>query len=91
MRHPEHAPTTGVFLWSHHEKCVIIDQSVAFMGGVDLCFGRWDDDLHRLVDLGTKKNEIDLPNESVAHESSALPNISRELGVSIIKRNMFLR
>jgi phospholipase D1/2 len=46
LRHPEHSPA-GVFLWSHHEKCVIIDQSIAFMGGVDLCFGRWDDDLHR--------------------------------------------
>ena len=43
-------------LWSHHEKMVIIDQSLAFMGGIDLCFGRWDDDLHRLVDLGRKEN-----------------------------------
>ena len=42
----EHSPA-GVFLWSHHEKCVIIDQSVAFTGGIDLCFGRWDDDTHR--------------------------------------------
>lgn len=48
LRHPEHTPS-GVFLWSHHEKCVIVDQSVAFAGGIDLCFGRWDDDLHRLV------------------------------------------
>jgi phospholipase D1/2 len=46
LRHPEHTPS-GVFLWSHHEKCVIIDQSIAFAGGIDLCFGRWDDDLHR--------------------------------------------
>jgi phospholipase D1/2 len=46
LRHPEHTPS-GVFLWSHHEKCVIVDQSIAFMGGIDLCFGRWDDDLHR--------------------------------------------
>ena len=48
LRHPEHTPS-GVFLWSHHEKCVIIDQSVAFVGGIDLCFGRWDDDMHRYV------------------------------------------
>lgn len=46
IRHPEHS-TSGVFLWSHHEKFVIIDQSVAFLGGVDLCLGRWDDDSHR--------------------------------------------
>ena len=29
-------------LWSHHEKCCIIDQKVGFMGGLDLCYGRWD-------------------------------------------------
>ena len=46
LRHPEHSPA-GVFLWSHHEKSVVIDQSIAFMGGIDLCFGRWDDDMHR--------------------------------------------
>jgi phospholipase D1/2 len=46
LRHPEHTPA-GVFLWSHHEKMVIIDQSVVFAGGIDLCFARWDDDLHR--------------------------------------------
>ena len=48
LRHPEHSPA-GVMMWSHHEKCVIIDQSIAFMGGIDLCFGRWDDDLHRYI------------------------------------------
>jgi phospholipase D1/2 len=40
---------SDALLWSHHDKCVIIDQSVAFMGGIDLCFGRWDDDLHRYL------------------------------------------
>lgn len=48
-------------LWSHHEKCVIIDQSAAFLGGIDLCFGRWDDDKHRLSDLGYDNfKDIDL-------------------------------
>ena len=39
--------------FSHHEKLVIIDQSWVFTGGIDLCYGRWDDNKHRLVD--TKK------------------------------------
>jgi len=47
IRHPDHYPSGGVFLWSHHEKLVIIDQKVAFVGGIDLCFGRWDDDYMR--------------------------------------------
>lgn len=28
--------------WSHHEKIVAVDGAVACVGGLDLCFGRWD-------------------------------------------------
>ncbi|KAG6465921.1 hypothetical protein O3G_MSEX015500 [Manduca sexta] len=51
FRHPDHAKA-GVFFWAHHEKLVVIDQTVAFVGGIDLCYGRWDDAKHRLTDLG---------------------------------------
>jgi len=51
LRHPDHF-FDGVFLWSHHEKFVIVDQTIAFMGGIDLCYGRWDDERHCLVDMG---------------------------------------
>ncbi|KRY35597.1 Phospholipase D1 [Trichinella spiralis] len=44
---------SGVFLWAHHEKLVIIDQNIAFVGGIDLCYGRWDDPKHRLTDFGS--------------------------------------
>ena len=37
-------------LWSHHEKLVVIDRSVAFVGGIDLCYGRWDTSAHALTD-----------------------------------------
>uniref|UniRef100_A0A8C9TFX8 Phospholipase n=1 Tax=Scleropages formosus TaxID=113540 RepID=A0A8C9TFX8_SCLFO len=50
MRHPDHVSSI-VFLWAHHEKMVAIDQSVAFVGGIDLAFGRWDDSSYRLTDL----------------------------------------
>ncbi|PSN44188.1 Phospholipase D1 [Blattella germanica] len=46
LRHPDHAKV-GVFLWAHHEKIVVVDQSYAFLGGIDLCYGRWDDQEHR--------------------------------------------
>ncbi|MEQ2299139.1 hypothetical protein AMECASPLE_012382, partial [Ameca splendens] len=51
MRHPDHV-SSAVVLWAHHEKMVAIDQTVAFVGGIDLAFGRWDDRQYRLVDLG---------------------------------------
>ena len=40
----------NTFFWAHHEKLCIVDHSVAFCGGVDLCFGRWDTSEHSLVD-----------------------------------------
>jgi phospholipase D1/2 len=50
LRHPDHAKV-GVFLWAHHEKIVVVDQTYAFLGGLDLCYGRWDDHEHRCVCL----------------------------------------
>lgn len=52
LRHPDHV-RMNVFFWAHHEKLVIIDQTYAFVGGIDLCYGRWDDFQHRLTDLGS--------------------------------------
>lgn len=52
FRHPDHA-RVGVFFWAHHEKIVAVDQTFAFVGGIDLCYGRWDDFRHRLTDLGS--------------------------------------
>jgi len=54
IRHPDHHVMPGTessFLYSHHEKTVIIDQKIAFIGGIDLCWGRWDTDQHRFVIL----------------------------------------
>uniref|UniRef100_A0A8C1F0C1 Phospholipase n=1 Tax=Cyprinus carpio carpio TaxID=630221 RepID=A0A8C1F0C1_CYPCA len=62
MRHPDHVASV-VLLWAHHEKMVSIDQSVAFVGGLDLAFGRWDDSDYRLSDLEPPKtceDEVDL-------------------------------
>lgn len=38
-------------LWSHHEKCVIIDQRIGFMGGLDICYGRWDNPAHHVTNV----------------------------------------
>ncbi|KAM6971184.1 phospholipase D1 isoform 1-T2 [Tautogolabrus adspersus] len=52
IRHPDHV-SSAVYLWAHHEKIIVIDQSVAFVGGIDLAYGRWDDREHRLTDVGS--------------------------------------
>lgn len=38
------------FFYAHHEKICIVDHDVAFLGGIDLCFGRWDSPQHPLTD-----------------------------------------
>ena len=37
-------------MWAHHEKIVVIDQTLAFVGGIDLAFGRWDNECHEISD-----------------------------------------
>ncbi|EEB89741.1 hypothetical protein MPER_12129, partial [Moniliophthora perniciosa FA553] len=49
LRSPSHFQT-GTFYWAHHEKLCVIDHAIAFMGGLDLCFGRWDTPQHALID-----------------------------------------
>lgn len=41
----------AVLYWAHHEKLCIVDDRVAFMGGLDLCFGRWDTNSHPIADV----------------------------------------
>ena len=44
LRHPN----VIVSLWSHHEKMVVIDRATVFLGGLDLCWGRFDGSNHPL-------------------------------------------
>lgn len=37
-------------LWTHHEKIVCVDRRVAFIGGLDICWGRWDAGPHPVAD-----------------------------------------
>ena len=43
-------PSEPFFSWSHHEKMVVVDQAIGFLGGFDLCFGRFDVSSHPLDD-----------------------------------------
>nr|AAN75609.2 SPO14 [Cryptococcus neoformans var. neoformans] len=62
QRSPSHFQT-GTFYWSHHEKLCVIDETLAFMGGLDLCYGRWDTPQHVLLD--EEFTEPDGPNGPV--------------------------
>ncbi|KAK5998229.1 Phospholipase D1 [Cladobotryum mycophilum] len=55
LRHPDHNPFENAadmtMYWAHHEKFIVIDYAMAFIGGLDLCFGRWDAHQHPLADI----------------------------------------
>ena len=64
MRHPDHNVFENAgdmtFYWAHHEKFIVIDFDLAFIGGLDMCFGRWDARHHPLADAHPSgvQNEI---------------------------------
>ena len=41
----------SILYWAHHEKLCLIDGKTAFMGGLDLCYGRWDTNDHPTADV----------------------------------------
>ncbi|KAI1315945.1 hypothetical protein EDD11_000195 [Mortierella claussenii] len=50
QRHPDHISVTATQFWAHHEKICVVDCRLAFIGGLDLCFGRYDSRTHQLSD-----------------------------------------
>ncbi|KKK18333.1 hypothetical protein P175DRAFT_0505037 [Aspergillus ochraceoroseus IBT 24754] len=52
-----------ILYWAHHEKLCIIDGGIAFMGGLDMCFGRWDTHQHALADLHNNPSDIVFPGQ----------------------------
>ncbi|KAI8991608.1 hypothetical protein BDF20DRAFT_845541 [Mycotypha africana] len=61
QRHPDHRlpKDNSVLFWSHHEKIVVIDNRLAFIGGLDLCFGRYDTHNHSLSDYPAEGHELE--------------------------------
>ncbi|MEW5803660.1 MAG: phospholipase D-like domain-containing protein [bacterium] len=49
---------------SHHQKFVVVDGSIAFVGGMDICSSRWDDRRH-LADHPDRRNLDQKPYEPV--------------------------
>ena len=41
----------SILYWAHHEKLCVVDGKIAFMGGLDMCYGRWDTNQHSIADV----------------------------------------
>ncbi|CAG0913114.1 unnamed protein product [Notodromas monacha] len=76
------------WLWSNHEKIIAIDQNYAFIGGLDLCYGRWDTREHsfigenvvlptRLADyaekIGINQQKKSVPTELLKNQPEGAP------------------
>lgn len=49
---------------AHHEKLCLVDGRTAFMGGLDLCYGRWDTNQHSIADAHPSDlNDIVFPGQ----------------------------
>jgi phospholipase D1/2 len=55
------------FFFAHHEKICVVDHDMAFVGGIDLCFGRWDSPQHRLADDKPTGFELDEQPKDADH------------------------
>ena len=55
--------------WTHHEKVLVADRSVAFVGGIDLCFGRWDTHNHPLTDNYPLHPSIDTEDSTTSGDN----------------------
>ncbi|KAF9100005.1 Phospholipase D1 [Mortierella sp. AD031] len=62
-----HGPNLKTAWWAHHEKLIVVDNMIAFIGGLDLCFGRWDTPEHTLIDLKEERNGPRWPGQDYSN------------------------
>lgn len=71
--------------WSHHEKLVIIDEKIGFLGGIDLCYGRFDNSNHYLFDKFNMFPGLDYNNPRI-HELSRREVSERKTSLNLRKQ-----
>ena len=57
----KHPSATETLLWSHHEKLVIIDHTIGYVGGLDLCWGRYDTNKHPIYEGPNQQGIYEFP------------------------------
>ena len=73
---------------SHHQKIVVIDDCLAFAGGMDIAGGRWDSTEHRAYDVRRGANEAAYPPY---HDVMALVDGDAARALAAIVRDRWFR
>ncbi|MFM0157468.1 phospholipase D-like domain-containing protein [Paraburkholderia sediminicola] len=53
--------------FSHHQKTVIVDEKIGYVGGMDLCYGRFDDARYSLIANDKGREALNRYNGCVKH------------------------
>ena len=71
---------------SHHQKVVLVDDTVVFNGGMDLGLGRWDTSEHAVGD--DRRNDPSWPNYVPAHDVMMVADgeVARVMGELVRER-----
>lgn len=56
--------------WSHHQKTIVIDGAVAYVGGIDLCAGRWDTPQHSVYADPAVFADVDFYNPQLSADQA---------------------
>ncbi|XP_068658826.1 phospholipase D zeta 1-like [Aristolochia californica] len=86
LRYPDHF-SSGVYLWSHHEKIVIVDYRVCYIGGLDLCFGRYDTPEHKVGDY----SQLIWPGKDYYNPRESEPNSWEDIMKDELDRGKYPR
>ncbi|CAG8468958.1 364_t:CDS:10 [Diversispora eburnea] len=88
QRHPDHG-LEGTVFWA---KMVVIDSHVAFIGGLDLCFGRYDTHEHELSDLDKDKKFVIWPGQDYSNPRiKDFADVAKNALIDNIERDKFPR
>ncbi|KAG0020131.1 hypothetical protein BGZ80_004721 [Entomortierella chlamydospora] len=99
QRHPDHISVTATQFWAHHEarnyanarKICVIDCRLAFIGGLDLCFGRYDSRTHQLADYHPSGNGTIWPGQDYSNPRIRDFANVKEYNTDLIERKLLGR
>lgn len=82
----------GLF-FSHHQKMVVIDNEIAYVGGIDLAYGRRDDNNFSLAANGRTANEFYNPcippiSEIEAHQQYPYMTTAELIGAALMEGDL---
>ncbi|KAF9579865.1 hypothetical protein BGW38_003703, partial [Lunasporangiospora selenospora] len=91
QRHPDHLKVNGTQFWAHHEKICVVDCRMAFIGGLDLCFGRYDSRTHQLSDYHPSGKGVIWPGQDYSNPRiKDFANV-KDYGSDLIERKLLGR